>query len=308
MSTTIRKVNLLDEPRIRAILRSLGFRFTPAEHAFWRARNRNATFTLYHSGKLLIQSSSSGTLSEILFGTEQRRQEASFTKWIGTDHAGTSDYFGPLTFAGVLFKRDYEEELLEMGIRDPKQLTPAALQMLTAQIKFLCPHSIVSVTAAKYNRVYERFGQHRILAWGHARVIENILEKETCTHAISHQFADEKYIGEALKEKGRGIALIQRHHAENNTAVAAASLLARESQKKALEELSARYSIALPRGAIGEAVIAGREFVARHGKVQLKQVAKHHFATTHDILNPESSPEFDFDDTEILDLIARRPS
>ena len=158
-SIMTRNVNPSDEPRIRAILRSLRFRFTPAEHAFWRARNRTATITFFQTGKLLIQSRSSGTLSETLFGTEQRRQEASLTRWIGTDHAGSRDYFGPVTFAGVLFKRDYEEELLEMGIRDPKQLTPAALQMLIAQIKFLCPHSIVSVTAAKYNRVYERFGQ-----------------------------------------------------------------------------------------------------------------------------------------------------
>lgn len=111
MSTTTRTVNLSNEPRLRAILERHGFRFAQAEHALWRAHNQDATITLYRTGKLVIQSSSSGTLGETLFGIEQRRQEASLSRWIGTDHAGSSDYFGPVTFAGVLFTNDYEEEI-----------------------------------------------------------------------------------------------------------------------------------------------------------------------------------------------------
>jgi ribonuclease HIII len=305
MSTTTQRVNLSYEPRIRAILERLRFRFTQAERAFWRARNQNATITLYRTGKLLIQSSSPGTLSDILFGTELRLQEGSLARWIGTDHAGSSDYFGPVTFAGVLFNRDHEAELAGMGLRDPKQLTPPALQMLIAQIKLLCPHSIVSLTSAKYNRVYERFGLHRLLGWGHARVIEDLLEKEPCGHAVSHQFAEEKFIREALQEKGRRISLIQRHHAEDNLGVQAASLLARDSQKKALEELSAKYSIVLPRGAMSEAVTAGRAFVSQFGKDKLKDVAKEHFITTDHILNP--GPEFvpsPIPDASIAEILA----
>jgi len=78
-----------------------------------------------------------------------------------------------------------------------------------------------------------------------------------CSYAISHQFADKKYIKEALKEKGKRINLIQQHHAEDNIGVAAASILARAVQMKALEGLSAKYPIALPRGASWEAA-AGR--------------------------------------------------
>jgi ribonuclease HIII len=131
---------------------------------------------------------------------------------------------------------------------------------------------------------------HRILGWGHGRAIENLLEKEPCSHAVFHQFAADKFITEALLEKGRKITLIQRHHAEDNLAVAAASLLAGESQKKALEELSAEYSIPLPRGARWEAVIAGRRFVTQFAAAQLPKVAKEHFLTTDYILNPGSQP------------------
>jgi len=304
MSTTIRKVNLSYEPRLKAILERHRFRLTQAEHAFWRARNQNATITLYRTGRLVIQSSSSGTLSDILFGTEQRRQEASLSRWIGTDHAGSSDYFGPVTFAGVLFNRDHESELVAMGLRDPKELTPLALQMLIAQINLLCPHSLFSVTATQYNRVHERFGLHRLLGWGHAKAIENLLGKEPCSQAVSHQFAEEKFIREALQEKGREITLIQRHHAEDNLAVAAASLLARESQKKALEELSAKYSVALPRGARWEAVSAGRAFVVQFGKAKLKDVAKEHFVTTDYILNLHSQLSPAAQDAHIAEVLA----
>lgn len=189
-----------------------------------------------------------------------------------------------------------------MGLRDPEQLTPPALQMLISQIKFLCPHSIVPLTPAKYNRVYERFGQlHRILGWGHARVIEDLLEKEPCSHAVSHQFAEEKFIREALQEKGREITLIQRHHAEDNLGVQAASLLAREFQKKALEELSAKYSIALPRGGTCEAVSAGRAFVAKHGSEALREVCKFHFKTTQLVLKSDPSSA---QDTYIAEVMA----
>jgi len=304
MSTTTRTVNLSNEPRVKAILERRGFRFTQAERAFWRARNQNSTITLYRTGKLLIQSSSSGTLSDLLFGTEQRRQEASLSRWIGTDQAGTSDYFGPVTFAGVLFNRDHESELVDLGLRDPKQLTPPALQMLIAQIKLLCPHSVYPVTATQYNRVYQRFGLHRLLGWGHAKAIENLLEKEPCSHAVSHQFAEEKFIREALLEKGRDITLIQRHHAKDNLAVAAASLLARESQKKALEELSTKYSIALPRGAASEAISAGRAFLSQFGKEKLADVSKCHFITTDHIVNPGSQLSPAAQDAHIAEVLA----
>jgi ribonuclease HIII len=83
------------------------------------------------------------------------------------------------------------------------------------------------------------------------------------------------------------LKLIQRTHAEDDTAVAAASILARDEYVKRLEALSAKFSITLPPGASQKVIDVGREFISKHGLDKLGEVAKLHFVTTQHILNPE---------------------
>jgi ribonuclease HIII len=146
-------------------------------------------------------------------------------------------------------------------------------------------------TPAKYNRTYETMRYHgklnRILAWGHAQAIENILAEEPCEHVISDQFAPERFIRRALSVRGINVAFEQRPHAEDDIAVAAASILARDAYIKSLESLSAEYFIDLTPGASQKVIDTGREFVLRHGVDKLKEVAKLHFVTTQYVLNPE---------------------
>jgi ribonuclease HIII len=129
---------------------------------------------------------------------------------------------------------------------------------------------------------------NRILARGHARVIENILENETCDHAVMDQFGPEAFIRRALMERGRLINLEHRPHAEDDVAVAAASVLAKDEYTKQLEVLSNEYSIDLPAGASNKVIEVGRKFVLRYGQDELRQIAKLHFIITKLILNQES--------------------
>ena len=91
----------------------------------------------------------------------------------------------------------------------------------------------------------------------------------------------------ALRKRGIDIELEQRPHAENDIAVAAASILARDVYIRSLESLSAEYLIDLPRGPSDKVIEIGREFVLRHGPEKLREVAKFHFAITQYILNPD---------------------
>jgi len=68
-----------------------------------------------------------------------------------------------------------------------------------------------------------------LLAWGHARVIENLLAKKPdCPRSLSDQFADARLIEQSLLRHSRKIEIQQRPRAESDIAVAAASILARE--------------------------------------------------------------------------------
>jgi ribonuclease HIII len=84
--------------------------------------------------------------------------------------------------------------------------------------------------------------------------------------------------------KGRAVTLVQKPRAEEEVAVAAASIVARAEFLRRLQDLGARYGISLPKGASDAVIVAGKEFVQRHGEEALGQVAKLHFRTTVRVL------------------------
>jgi len=295
------KIDLNQEPALKSELKRTGFRFSESQHALWRAADGQHILTAYRSGRMLIQGRDVNRMVEFL--TDKgftllsphpiRPVKQGFSKLIGTDESGNGAYFGPLTVAGVLVTRETHDKLEQIGVRDSKSLSDCAIKELAPKIKQLCPHSILAIDPILYNKAYETlrgFGKYyRILARGHARVIENVLERETCHHAITDQFGSEKFMVNALAlmEKGRLIRVEQIHHGESCAAVASASILARDEYVKSLEALSFKYSIDLPAGVPNKVIEVGKEFVQRYGRDELREIAKLHFVTTKYILDPE---------------------
>ena len=137
----------------------------------------------------------------------------------------------------------------------------------------------------KYNELYAKFRNlNKLLAWGHARVIENILERIDCSKAVTDQFGDERFVLNALMQKGRAITLVQRPRGEEDVAVASASILARAEFVRRMEELSAQWGVELHKGAGPPVEAAAAAFLRRHGAAALPQVAKMHFKITERVL------------------------
>jgi ribonuclease HIII len=208
------------------------------------------------------------------------------TARIGCDESGKGDYFGPLVIAAVYVDAQSETRLQEIGVRDSKLLTDNRILGMTEKIKKLCTSVVVPVEPKRYNELYAQTGNlNRLLAWGHAWTLEQLLEQTPCKLAIIDQFGDPSYILNALRKKGRQISIEQRTHAEEDIAVAAASILARARFVQILEQLSKSAGEALPKGASDPSIVAvGRSIVARWGKEQLAEFAKLHFRTTEAIL------------------------
>jgi Ribonuclease HIII len=112
---------------------------------------------------------------------------------------------------------------------------------------------------------------NRLLAWGHAKALETLLDRVSCGRAIADQFGDERLILDALQGKGRTIILEQRHKAESDLAVAAASILARAEFLLRLKRLSEEIGTTLPKGASPAVELAGRMIVKKHGEGRLDQ-------------------------------------
>jgi ribonuclease HIII len=198
---------------------------------------------------------------------------------IGVDESGKGDYFGPLVIAACYVGPEHLAEL--DGVKDSKKLTDALALKLSLTIKRVCPHALVVIGPAKYNELYAKIANlNRLLAWGHARAIEDILGKVECDHVISDQFADPSGLKRALMEKGRTVRLESRVRAEADIAVAAASVLARAEFLRRLKGLADQWETELPKGAGANVDQAARVFVANKGRENLPQVAKMHFKTT----------------------------
>jgi ribonuclease HIII len=137
----------------------------------------------------------------------------------------------------------------------------------------------------KYNELYVKFRNlNKLLAWGHARVIENILEKEHCEYALSDKFGDESLIQNALMAKGQTIKLDQRVRAESDIAVAAASILARATFVQHMKDLESFYGCKFPKGCNDIVKDAARVFMKQFGRNRLIEVCKAHFKTYHELM------------------------
>lgn len=211
--------------------------------------------------------------------------ETTTVERIGIDESGKGDYFGPLVIAAVFVDATTQGELRLMNVRDSKKISDGRILEMAPDIRTICPHSIIAIGPQRYNELYAKIRNlNRLLAWGHAKALETLLERVSCGRAISDQFGDTRLILNALQEKGRTIVLEQRHKAESDLAVAAASILARAEFLLRLKRLSDEIGTTLPKGASPAVELAGRMIVKKHGEERLESVAKLHFKTTQAVL------------------------
>ena len=205
---------------------------------------------------------------------------------IGLDESGKGDYFGPLVIGAVFVDEQTEDKLIALGVRDSKLLTDNRMLAMAEEIKALCPHFVVPIEPKRYNELYDKIRNlNQLLAWGHAWTLEKMLENVSCDLAVVDKFGDESYLRSALREKGRQITVVQQTHAEEDIAVATASILARARFVEQMDQLSKRVGKTLPKGASDPSIVTiGRELVAEHGKDILAEIAKLQFKTTEAIL------------------------
>ena len=293
--------------RLKSYLLEHGYRFKEAPYTVFFAEGPGVTIAYYTSGKLVVQGRGTAdfvlyvlepyVLGEARFGYEEVLNPELLLPRIGIDESGKGDYFGPLCTAGVYVNEQIIRAWRGSGIRDSKNISSDARISELAKMIRKTPgvvYEVVEIGNRAYNRLYERMRSvNKILAWAHARVIENLMEKAEAmqpppVRAISDQFASSKSVLErAIMRGSRQLELIQRHKAEEDVAVAAASILARDKFISALRKMSEKYSLVFPCGANERVVDVGREFVAKYGAAALGDVAKLHFRTTQKILGSQ---------------------
>ncbi len=284
--------------KLRALLEQLGFEFSPKEYTLFFAQKNKLSVAVYEKGpKVLVQGRDveefvqfelePKILGEAKLGYEEVHSPEMFEPHFGVDESGKGDFFGPLVIAGIYVDRGIARRLLDAGVVDSKRIGSDA--RICALADTIRKHSLglaetVLIGPAKYNQLYEKFGNlNLLLGWGHARVIENLLAKKpACPRSLSDQFADARVINASLLKHGRKITIEQRPRAESDIAVAAASILAREAFINWLERKSKELGLRLERGVSASVKETARKLVELKGPSALREVAKVHFRTAHE--------------------------
>ena len=284
------------------------YEFRQIPYAKFAAANGKVNAVFYESGKLVVQGKGTEEfidfvlepeiLKEVRRGYEAVLNPELLLPRIGVDESGKGDFFGPLCAAGVYINRSIIEKWKDAGIRDSKNISSDnRIRELAELIRKTegCVSSVVPIGNEAYNRLYTKLRSvNTLLAWAHARVIENLMGQRhrmnpPPARAISDQVAASKdVIGKAIMTLGREIELVQRHKAEEDMAVAAASILARHEFMTRLGKLEKQYEMEFPKGASAAVDNAAKDFVSRYGAENLTKVAKMHFRTA---LRAQGLPE-----------------
>lgn len=301
----------LTEPQAAALqswLQAHGYQFRQVPYARFAAEKDKTNVVFYQSGKLVVQGKGTQEfiefvlepeiLKEARLGYEAVLSPELLLPRLGVDESGKGDFFGPLCIAGVYVNEPVVNAWKDAGVRDSKNISSdKRIKELAELIRNTpgCVTTVVPIGNEAYNRLYAKMRSvNTLLAWGHARVIENLMGQKhrmnpPPVRAISDQFAANKEtVAKALMSLGRSLELVQKHRAEADLAVAAASILARHEFVTRLAALEKQFGMKLPKGASAAVDAAAREFVAKHGAESLSKVAKMHFRTA---LRAQGLPE-----------------
>ena len=293
---------------LKSCLEERNYAFREVPYARFAGEKEKTTVVFYESGKLVVQGKGAQEFVEFVLEPEVLKQarlgyEAVLNPdlllpRIGVDESGKGDFFGPMCVAGVYVNEAVINAWKDAGVRDSKNISSdKKISDLAKLIKDTpgCVTTVVPIGNEAYNRLHAKMGSvNAVLAWGHARVIENLMGQRhrmnpPPVRAISDQFAASKSVVQrALMSMGRELELVQRHKAEEDLAVAAASILARDEFVKRLAELGQDYGVELLKGAGTNVDILARDLFVQHGVAALAKISKMHFRTA---LRAQGLPE-----------------
>ena len=247
--------------QLEEMLRSAGYEFREVEYARFGAKGESVSVVLYTSGKLVVQGKGASDfrlhrLQELTGLPEPRLKVAT----IGCDGAGKGDYFGPIVAAAVAMTPEEEQFLDEIPLCDSKTLSDRQIAGAAEHLRNVVPHEVIVIGPRRYNELYAKFQNvNHLLAWAHGKAMLAVKDKTGIDHVLLDKFCDESVVKRALGARSSEIDLHSRPRAEDDPAVAAASLLARDAFVRGIDRLRHVAGRPLPKGAGSPVLKAGRE-------------------------------------------------
>lgn len=219
-----------------------------SKHELFRVGYSGGTIVAYKTGKVLSNSRMSDELLEQAVQSMYTYEPQELK--IGSDEAGKGEWLGPLVVAAVAVKTNAAARLRAWGVMDSKHLSPDVIDSLQSRIRDAAEaFNIVLISPKRFNEMFAAFKDegrnlNDLLAWGHSRAIGDVVEDlegkgQSISGIVIDEFARRKTayrLSRVLDDEK--IKVVQRPQAEDEIAVASASILARGERERWIDRKS----------------------------------------------------------------------
>lgn len=178
---------------------------------------------------------------------------------IGSDEAGKGELTGPMTIGAVALFPKQMSELQLMGVMDSKELSLERIENLFDKITKNClSHRGVIISPKRFNELFDEVKDegktlNDLLAWGHATAIYDVIKKLDLQNKKYQIIIDEfdriktdKRLNNILKTfEIQPNQIVQKPRAEEEVAVACASIIARAVRERWMARKSKELKIDL---------------------------------------------------------------
>lgn len=271
-------------------------------YAVFQAVEEDTIVTLYESGKLMFQGTSADIDANIwidlekklnkriinIDGTEEKEKKVDESimnlNTIGSDEVGTGDFFGPIVVTATYVETKNFEFLKEIGVKDSKKLTDEKILEIAPKIMKKIPYVTTILDNKTYNENYGKNNNNmnKLKAILHNKALYELKEKNKFNYAkiVIDEFCSKenfyKYI-ENVPEKVEYITFMTK--AEDKVlSVGCASIIARYTFLRKMDELSDDVHMVLPKGAGANVDKVGKDIINEYGEEKLREIAKLNFS------------------------------
>jgi ribonuclease HII len=163
----------------------------------------------------------------------------------GVDDAGRGAVIGPLVIAGVVFSEKGLSQLVRLGVRDSKLLSPSRRFRLAEEIKNIAiKHKVIKLSPQEIDKVVmsnrKLYKLNRLEAQTMAKILEEL--KPDIAYVDASDVLAERFKQHILECLSFNLKIISEHKADKTyPIVSAASIVAKAERDLSIQKLKEKY-------------------------------------------------------------------
>lgn len=210
----------------------------------------------------------------------------------GIDEAGRGPVLGPMVVAGVKVHDD--GDLIELGVKDSKKLSPSKREEMEQKIKDRCEFTIKTIPAKEIDLLRKSMSLNLLEVKKFAEIINELcLESDTCY--VDSASVDENKFKEMINKNLQfHPQIISKHGADDDyPVVSAASILAKVKRDRKTQEISEELGVDIGSGYPSD--MKTREFLKNwiSNKGSLPPYTRKSWETSQELMNRAKTRSLD---------------